>query len=111
LFFPQEKQEDDYGEPFRVRPEEMLDELGKVIHECGLIRSLAAGTKVFRARGHKTGTTYTLPKDLGPPPVELAKTAGRMNAPGIVVFYGAYEKDTAIAEATGKRTAFSVAEF
>lgn len=111
LFFPKAKQEEDDGEPFRVRPEEMLEQLGDVIHECGLVRSLPAGTKVFRARGHEAGTTYTLPKELGPPPIESAKTAGRMNAPGIVVFYGAYEKDTVVAEATGNHTAFSVAGF
>ncbi len=34
-----------------------------------------------------------------------------MNAPGIVVFYGAYDKDTALAEATGANTYLSVAEF
>jgi hypothetical protein len=111
LFFPKTKQEDDDGEPFRVRPEEMLEQLGEVIRECGLIRGIPTGTKAFRARGHKTGTTYTLPKDLGPPPVNFAKTAGRMNAPGIVVFYGAYERETAIAESTGNHTTFSVAEF
>jgi len=111
LFFPNAKRDDDDGEPFRVRPEEMLDQLGEAIQACGLIRSIAAGTKVFRARGHETGKTFTLPKDLGPPPVEFAKTAGRMNAPGIVVFYGAYEKETALAEATGNHAAFSVAGF
>jgi hypothetical protein len=89
----------------------MLEQLGKVIRDCGLIRKIRAGTKLFRARGHDAGTTYVLAKDLGPPPVEKAKTAGRMNAPGIVAFYGAQEKNTALAEATGKHTMFSVAEF
>jgi HEPN/RES N-terminal domain 1/RES domain len=111
LFFPKSVDEDESGEPFLVRPEEMLEQLGEVIRDCGLIRKIPAGTKLFRARGHDAGTTYTFAKDLGPPPVELAKTAGRMNAPGIVAFYGAQEKNTALAEATGKHTMFSVAEF
>jgi hypothetical protein len=37
-------------------------------------------------------------KELGPPPSRLAR-AGRMNASGISVFYGATEADTCIAEA------------
>lgn len=37
-------------------------------------------------------------KELGPPPFRLAR-AGRMNAAGISVFYGAMEADTCIAEA------------
>ena len=37
-------------------------------------------------------------KKLGPPPSRLAR-AGRMNAAGISVFYGAMEADTCIAEA------------
>lgn len=37
-------------------------------------------------------------KRLGPPPSRLAR-AGRMNAAGISVFYGAIERDTCIAEA------------
>ena len=62
-------------------------------------------------RGHKEGEAYTQAKELGPPPLEFAKTAGRMNAPGIVVFYGAYDKDTALAEATGTHDSMTVAEF
>jgi hypothetical protein len=111
LFFPKSIDDDESGEPFLVRPEEMLEQLGEAIRNCGLIRKIPTGTKFYRARGHDAGTTYTLAKDLGPPPVELARTAGRMNAPGIVAFYGALEKNTALAEATGMHTVFSVAEF
>jgi hypothetical protein len=111
LFFPKTVQEEESGEPYLVRPEQMLEELGGVIHGCGLIQSIPAGTRLFRARGHEPGTTYSQPKDLGAPPLELAKTAGRMNAPGIVAFYGAYEKNTALAEATGKHMTASIGEF
>lgn len=110
LFFPKATTTD-HGEPFMVRPEGMLEALGEVIQDSGLIRTIPAGTKVFRARGHDAGKTYTDPKDLGPPPVEFAKTAGRMNAPGIVAFYGAQDRETATVEATGQHTHFSMGEF
>ena len=110
LFFPHTGNED-RSEPFMVRPEGMLEELGEVAQSCELIRTVPAGTKVFRARGHQPGVAYTDPKDLGPPPLEFARTAGRMNAPGIVVFYGAHDKETAAAEATGQYKQFSVGSF
>jgi len=112
LFFPKPVEDDeDRGEPYFVRPEEMLEQLGEAIRECGLIRTIPAGTRIFRARGHEEGAGYIQAKELGPPPVEFAKTAGRMNAPGIVVFYGAYDKETASAEATGTHDHLTVAEF
>jgi hypothetical protein len=112
LFFPEPaEQDEDRSEPYLVRPEEMLEQLGEAIREGGLIRTIPAGTHIYRARGHEQGPGYTLPKELGPPPVEFAKTAGRMNAPGIVVFYGAYDRETALVEATGTHNLFTVAEF
>jgi len=111
LFFPKSGEKDQSVEPYLVRPEEMLESLGDVIHDCGLIRSLPVGTLLFRARGHEPGIEYSLAKDLGPPPVELANTAGRMNAAGIVVFYGARDKNTALVEATGKNRIISVGGF
>lgn len=110
LFFA-EKEDDEDGEPFKVRPAEMLEELGKVISECGLIQDIKAGTRMFRARGHEAGKAFTKVVDLGPPPKNAAKSAGRMNAPGIVVMYGAFDRDTALAESSGPHTDFSVAEF
>ncbi len=89
----------------------MLEKLGDVIQSCELIRNLPVGTKLFRARGYKEGTNYATPGELGPPPVEFAKTAGRMNAPGIVVFYGALDRRTAAAEATGSHLHLSIGEF
>jgi HEPN/RES N-terminal domain 1/RES domain len=110
LFFVDGKGEDD-EEPFRVRPAEMLEALEQVIRECGLIKELTAGTRLFRVRDHEVGKAFTEVIDLGPPPKSAAKSAGRMNAPGIVVMYGALDRDTAIAESTGKHSNFSVAEF
>jgi hypothetical protein len=46
MFFHDQK--DDGGEPFFVRPAEMLDELGDVIPQCGVLTSLKVGTQLFR---------------------------------------------------------------
>jgi RES domain. len=109
MFFREE--EDDGGEPFLVRPTEMLDELGKAIRRCGLLTRLPAGTRLFRVRGHKAGVTYSDGSSLGPPPENLARSAGRMNAPGIVVAYASFDEDTALSEATGDFPKWSVGEF
>ena len=110
LFFVDEPEEDD-GEPYRVRPAEMLGELGDLIRGCQLIRDISSGTRLFRVRGHEAGKSFTDPVDLGPPPVGFAKTAGRMNAPGIVVMYAAFDRNTALVEAAGNYTELSVAQF
>jgi len=111
LFFTSEKDPFDSGEPFLVRPNEILEELGKVILECNLVRKIPAGTHLFRIRGHKIGKRLKTPKDLGPPPKQFATSAGRMNAPGIVVMYASIEPKTAIREVAGQFTFYSVAEF
>lgn len=59
-------------------------------------------SRVFRARRARTESDArrmleTPARELGPPPSERA-TAGRLNAAGISVFYGALSADTAAAE-------------
>jgi hypothetical protein len=68
----------------------------------GVVRELRAETKLFRARNCDTleDIRRILKKpstELGPPPPGSAR-AGRMNAAGIPVFYGAMESDTCISE-------------
>jgi hypothetical protein len=109
LFFREEKEDD--GEPFLVRPTDMLDELGKAILRCDLLTDVRAGTRLFRVRGHEAGELYTDGSSLGPPPEDRARSAGRMNAPGIVVAYASFEKETALLEATGDFPEWSIGEF
>ncbi|MGA3049329.1 MAG: HEPN-associated N-terminal domain-containing protein [Terracidiphilus sp.] len=111
LFFTSKRDPYESGEPFEVRPDEMLDALGRAIRKCRLVRRIPAGTHLFRVRGHKRGKRYSTPEQLGPPPRRDAVSAGRMNAPGIVVMYGALDEDTAFTEATGEFRFYSVAEF
>lgn len=67
-----------------------------------VVRELATRTKLFRARVCDTHALlknmYQDPfRHIGPPPKNKAR-AGRMNADGVVVFYGALEQDTCLAE-------------
>jgi HEPN/RES N-terminal domain 1/RES domain len=111
LFFSDTEPEEDEHEPFLVRPTDMLQELEGVIRGCGLIHRVPAATRMFRARGHAPGVKYSTAIDVGPPPQQFAQTAGRMNAPGIVIFYASYERSTALIEATGQYSYHTVAEF
>lgn len=68
----------------------------------GVVKILTTGTHIFRSRKcvstELLNRAYTNPMaEIGPPPIEKT-SAGRMNSDGIVVFYGALEADTAIAE-------------
>lgn len=67
-----------------------------------VVRTLPTGTKLFRARvcNSRTELKEILAdplKHVGPPPMESAR-AGRMNADGVVVFYGARDEHTCLAE-------------
>lgn len=67
-----------------------------------VVNELTVGTDVFRARVVRSDSELrafveTPSRELGAPPPEQAP-AGRMNAAGIAVFYGALDSDTCLAE-------------
>jgi hypothetical protein len=70
-------------------------------HES-VVRELPKGSELFRAR---ICDSHSVLKDIlsdpfkhvGPPPASKAR-AGRMNADGVTVFYGATDQDTSLAE-------------
>lgn len=77
--------------------------------------AMAPGQKIYRARImplEQEDDAEPLPaEDMGPPPAAHVK-AGRFNRDGVPYFYGAMERDTAIAEARPWRQArISVAQF
>lgn len=85
----------------------LFGRVGSLVTEGGrsLIELAGPDTDIkafFRARVCETGKALDPvivepAKEVGPPPPELARN-GRMNAPGISVFYGASDSDTALAE-------------
>ena len=92
-----------YADEF-PRPGQVLDEIGKLVKQRGLVTCLAKGERVYRAR--KRGLTDTWnpddPVQLGAPPRDKA-SAGRMNAAGIPHLYVAFEEETALRETVSAR--------
>lgn len=76
---------------------EMLDRLGDLIREYGLVVEWNAGKEIHRARDHLQSEHYEAAKDLGAPPPESASQS-RMSPAGISSFYGAEDADTALIE-------------
>jgi hypothetical protein len=98
-------------EPYYVHPSELLDELASAVKTLNLTTTLPIATVIYRARAHGNGLPgHSTVAELGPPPKEVAR-AGRMNAQGIVVFYGAFDDQTAIAEINRPGDAMSVGIF
>ena len=98
-----------------ITPDKMLDHIGDVINEVGLVRTMKAGTHWFRARVHDPSKTYTSAADLGTAPREAAVASNRMSPAGIPMFYGAGDEETAIGETytpkPGTPVAVTVGEF
>lgn len=67
----------------------------------GVDPELPVGTRIYRARLINEGTagqiTDAPAKELGPAP-RGKRSGGRLNAPGMAVFYAAFDPETAIAE-------------
>jgi hypothetical protein len=82
--------------------EHLQGRLGEDADFHPVVTTLPAGAVLFRARAFDSTDALkqmiTQPAtELGPPPPQRAR-AGRMNADGVPVFYGALDKETCIAE-------------
>jgi hypothetical protein len=74
----------------------MLEEIGRLVEESGLLRHVPAGEEFVRVRTHDPGNVHNA-RDLGSPPAGSAR-ASRMSPAGIPMFYGAGDLATALAE-------------
>ena len=92
-------------------PAQMLNAIGDHIARLDLFRTLPVDTQLYRVRFCKDGKSCRTPADLGPPPVDKAIVSNRMSPPGIVMFYGALDSDTALAETVDKPGLYTVATF
>lgn len=74
-----------------------------------LVRTLSAGTQIYRSRIRRRKQTWTpTAEQMGPPPKERA-SSGRMNPAGIPYLYTAFDKTTARREVgITKRTSLTV---
>ncbi len=78
---------------------DILTELGNLISENGLCRTILKGTEVFRCRFTRDGDIVRLFEDITSAPANLAKQS-RMSPAGISMFYGAFDYDTAMLESS-----------
>ncbi|MDO9083781.1 MAG: HEPN-associated N-terminal domain-containing protein, partial [Humidesulfovibrio sp.] len=95
VFFRSDEIKDAY-DSLRVNPLSILDELGRIVLDIGLVEELAVGFQVMRARcaGSRTFSTSA---ELGPPPIEKARSS-RMSPYGIQMFYCANDEETCCLE-------------
>lgn len=98
VFFRREDARAEWRGSEEIPPSDFLDALGSVISKCRLYTKLIAGTTICRLRLHAPGERFTKARELGSPPPEVARFANRMSAAGITAFYGAFDRETAIAE-------------
>jgi RES domain-containing protein len=81
-----------------IGPGDMLDAIATTIDKTSLVKTLDAGTVLYRGRRHSNRWPWTPNADsLGAPPHSAVK-AGRMNPAGIPYLYLAFDTDTMLAE-------------
>ena len=79
-------------------PLALLREVEGWCRKFELISILPSNQSLYRTRRQKPGERLRTPGELGPPPREKATAANRMSPPGIVMFYGSDEPETALRE-------------
>jgi hypothetical protein len=96
---------DEIGEPYKI-----LERIGSIISELELIKTWPKNTQLFRTRPHNNDEDFTQVEDLGPPSKEKTRP-NRMSPAGIVMFYGALDQKTAIAEVFENNSYVTIATF
>lgn len=94
-FFPENL--DDFAQP-ELQYTTILDEIGRIAFELGLVVETDEDWEIFRGRVHDPAIRLTTARELGTPPAKLAIFANRMSPSGIPMFYGSLDRATVIAE-------------
>ena len=82
---------------YKIKASDILDELGKMVVRLRMIKTLPAGTIIYRCRQHEKDN-ITEPEQLCSPPTDLALYPNRMSPAGVSMFYGSMELGTTILE-------------
>lgn len=96
--FIRDSVKDKYGFPLYSESYQILKYIGDQVSELGLIKTMPAGSILFRARFTKSHEKFKSVKQLGPPPSQSNHYAKRMSPAGISFFYGAMDRDTCFRE-------------
>lgn len=83
-----------------IRAAAVLETLGQLIPQAGLVRDLPSGYRLWRARAHETVEEHWSASKLGTALPEQARHPNRMSPAGIPLFYGADSRETAVQEVT-----------
>lgn len=102
IFFRLDNEEQHFYDIDKIPASKMLDRISWVISELnseiGIISVLKPGSEIFRVRPHSKDKEYNTAKELGPPLPEDAKSSNRMSPAGIPMFYGSFDRETALKE-------------
>ncbi|HCG8482209.1 TPA: RES domain-containing protein [Vibrio parahaemolyticus] len=91
-------EENEYGGYEEIPAQYFMDSLSEIVESLNLYKTLPANSTVLRVRIHDRKEKLSTAKQLGSPPLEYSTFANRMSPSGISMFYGAFERRTAIAE-------------
>lgn len=101
----------DDGRPDYVPVKNVLENIGRACGEIGLLETIPAGMRYFRARACDVNLLYTEFDEVGVAP-HAVTGSGRMNPAGIPYLYLAEDPHTAIMEIDdGSGADFSLADF
>lgn len=89
--------EEEHG-PEGLPPAEILEVISRFIDTHDLYSTVETKDTLWRARTHSEDPSSWGAKELGTAGRDHAKQANRMSPAGMPMFYGAYDKDTAIRE-------------
>lgn len=80
------------------KPVELLETIAGISAQLGLVREIAADTRLWRARPDLRPGARAEAAAFGPPPMQFANQSNRMNPPGIPMLYLASTARTAVLE-------------
>ena len=93
----------------------ILGKIMKIIEGNNLRKVIKPPKKIYRARAFKEGNRILNDlRRMGPPhPKDISNISNRMSPPGVPIFYGSFDKKTALSEISqeGKERLAYVAEF
>lgn len=94
---------DSWGNDAPISPKCFLNTLNSIVkNNKKIIKKFQKGTRLFRVRLFPQKQLRYTVKELGTPPKEYSRT-NRMSPAGIPLFYGAFDKDTALQEIYTRR--------
>lgn len=83
---------------YRLKPYDIFKSIARIVEKYGLIKTLTAGTLIYRCRLHANSEKLINEADFYSPPSHLAIQANRMSPVGISMFYGAFDHKSCLAE-------------